>query len=272
MFLPCNITIAFNWRRNMFIANNYQTAVNNLPNLTNHEYMALQIWQLKHVFHNQIASIKNTRHEFVAFTERFATEFGTDSDLLGKTALCLAGMTKASYEEIHAQEENLITTHQFQDSMYLLKRNKEVVDYLIRKHPLINPTTNNCVGILINTRRFVPGLFRKILQSKFLPLPKFRIQVQNPELSEQQQHIAFCLLLGFHSRKEIATLLSTVTNSSYNETQIKNSLQALYNKFECHTPGQLLDLMTNGQISVELPAKILPEGNYPFDFDKLAPA
>ena len=253
----------------MFIANNYQTDVNNLPHLTDHEYMTLQIWHLKHTFHNQIASIKNTKHEFVAFTERFATEFGANSDLLGKTAENLPGMTNSSYSEIYAQEEKLITIQQFQDSMYLLKRNKEVVDYIIRKHSLVNPATNACVGILINTRRFVPGLFRKILQNKFLPAPKFRVMVQHPELSEQQQHIAFCLLLGFHSRKEIATLLSTVTNSNYNETQIKNSLQALYNKFECHTPGQLLDLMTNGQISLELPANILPEGNYPFDFDKL---
>ena len=169
---------------------------------------------------------------------------------------------------IYAQEEKLIKNHEFQDSIYLLRKGKDVIDYIMRKHPLINPATNTCVGILINTRRFVPGLFRRILLNKFMTIPKLQLNTSYPELSKQQQQIVFCLLLGFHSRKEIATLLSSISNSEYSETQIKNALQALYNKFECHTPGQLLDLITIGEIPVELPAGILPTGNYPFDLQK----
>lgn len=60
----------------MFIAKDYQNEVNVLPDLTDHEFMARQIWQLRHVYINEITSIKNTHHEFVAFTQKFAEEFG----------------------------------------------------------------------------------------------------------------------------------------------------------------------------------------------------
>ncbi len=141
-------------------------------------------------------------------------------------------------------------------------------DKIMKNGNKINPGKrydNNCVGILINTSRVMPGIFRKLMLNKFLPFNKMIPTIQNHELSEHQRQIAFCLLLGFHSRKEIAALLSNMTNTEYNETRIKNSLQALYNKFDCNTPGQLLNLISRGQISMELPAEILTTGNFPLD-------
>lgn len=253
----------------MFILNNYKDEITKLPKLTDSEYMTLQISELTNLFHNQIAAIKNNQHEFVAFTNQFAKEFNADNNLLGKAASHLPNMSHNNYTEIYKQEEIIINNHEFQDSMYLLKKDNKVINYVIRKTPLVNPTTNNCVGILINTRRFVPDLFRRVMLSKFVSLPKYKKTLATPEMSEQQQQVAFCLLLGFHSRKEIVTILSTLSKSEYNETMIKNSLQALYNKFECHTPGQLLDLISIGQIPVELPASIVLTGNYPFNVEAI---
>lgn len=248
----------------MFIATEYQNDVNSVPELTDHQFMARQIWQLRHIYTNELTSIKNTRHEFVAFTQKFAEEFGATTEMLGKTAETLTGMSQKDYTEIHAQEEIIYKTLAFQDSIYLLKRGKDIINYVLRKHPLINPSTNNCVGILINTSRVMPGIFRKLMLNKFLP-NRMTPTIQSNELSEHQRQIAFCLLLGFHSRKEIAALLSNMTNTEYSETRIKNSLQALYNKFDCNTPGQLLNLISQGQINVELPAEILDTGSFPIN-------
>ena len=249
----------------MFIAKDYQNEVNNFPDLSDHEFMVRQVWQLSHIYTNELTSIKNTRHEFVAFTQKFAKEFGANAESLGKTAEILTGMSHDDYAKIHEQEEIIFKSLKFQDSIYLLKRNKDIINYALRKHPLVNPATNNCVGILINTTRFTPGIFRKLMLNKFLPFNKVLPGIKSNELSEQQRQIAFCLLLGFHSRKEIAALLSNMTNTEYNETRIKNSLQALYNKFDCNTPGQLLNLISMGKINIELPAEILTTGNFPFD-------
>lgn len=249
----------------MFIAKDYQNEVNVLPDLTDHEFMVRQIWQLRHVYINEITSIKNTDHEFVAFTQKFAEEFGATAESLGKTAETLTGMSQDDYAEIHEQEEIICKTLEFQDSIYLLKKNKDIINYVLRKHPLVNPATNNCVGILINTSKVMPGIFRKLMLNKFLPFNKVLPTIKSNELSEHQRQIAFCLLFGFHSRKEIAALLSNMTNTEYNETRIKNSLQALYNKFDCNTPGQLVNLISMGQINLELPAEILTTGNFPLD-------
>jgi len=245
----------------MFIVNHYQKEIAQLPSLSDHEYMVMQIWLLKNTFHHEISSIKNTQHEFVAFTKRFAAEFGGSELTLGKTAVGLPGVSIQDYTAIHDQEQRIINNHEFQDSIYLFRKNKEVINYVMRKRPLINPATHNCVGIFINISRVNPGIFRKLLISKLLPTTKTNSTIINYELTEQQQQIFFCLLLGFQSRKEIAAILSNLTKSEYNETRIKNSLQALYNKFDCHTPGQLLDLISASPIQVELPA-VLPTGNY----------
>ena len=247
----------------MFIAANYKAEISKVPDLTGQQFMATQIWQLQHVFHNEMASIKNSEHKFVAFSQKFAAEFGADESILGETAALLPGMDQVNYAAIYKQEELIFATHEFQDSIYLLKKNHELINYVLRKHPLVNPTTKVCVGILINTSRVMPGMFRKLMVNKFVPFMRSSSSIINSTLSEQQRQIAFCLLLGFHSRKEIAALLSSMTQLEYSETRIKNSLQALYNKFDCNTTGQLLNLIATGHINVELPANLLFSGNFP---------
>ncbi len=249
----------------MYIAKNFQNEVNNFADLTDNEFLARQVWQLCHVYAHELAAIKNVEHEFIAFTQQFAEEFEVNADLLGKTALAMPEMNQADSSEIQRQEKVIFTSLAFQDSIYLLRKNKSIINYVSRKHPLVNPATNNCVGIFINSSRVMPGIFRKLLLNKFLPIKKMISPTISPALSEHQNQVAFCLLLGFHSRKEIAALLTDLTNTEYNETQIKNSLQALYNKFDCHTPGQILNLISLGQINIELPADILATGNFLLD-------
>ena len=48
---------------------------NKLYNLTDIEFMRMQVWQLKSIFNDEIVSIKNISHQFVAFTEKFAQIF-----------------------------------------------------------------------------------------------------------------------------------------------------------------------------------------------------
>lgn len=246
----------------MFIANDYQNDIGQFNNLSDHDFMALQISQLRNIFHNEIGAIKNTKHEFVAFTKKFAEEFGLTRSHLGRTAVDLPGMDEKTYAEIEKQEKGIIVGLEFQDSIYILNRNKKLVHYVLRKRPIVNPATNNCLGIVFNTSKIVPGVFRRLLASNFLPTQKPKSIIISTPLTEQQQQVAFCLLLGFHSRKEIANILSNITKSEYSENKIKNSLQALYNKFKCNSPGQLLDLMSNGEMQIELPP-VLPSGNYP---------
>ncbi len=53
----------------MYIFENYKKDLEHLPELTNEEFMAQQIWALQHTFKDELAAIKNNKCEFIAFTE-----------------------------------------------------------------------------------------------------------------------------------------------------------------------------------------------------------
>jgi hypothetical protein len=248
----------------MFIAEKYSTALNSLAVMSNEEFVVHQIWHLQHVFTNDIAAIKNTDCEFIAFTKAFAEEFEAGSDLLGKTAVSIYAEFEAHiYENINHQELEIIKTAKSEDYLYLHKKNDTIIVYAVRKRPLVNPSTGDCVGILINTIKLKPNAFRGVLDNQVLHNSKSKSVLIEIGLSKLQQQIMFCLLLGFSSRKEITNKLSSLTGLEYNETQVKNSLQALYHKFECNTPGQLVDMVTSGKIKLDIPADMLPTGAFP---------
>lgn len=248
----------------MHISDNYIDEIVNFEKLSNSQFMALQIWYLKHVFNHDIAAIKNKECEFVAFTRDFAEEFDVTEELLGKTSIAIpSDFENKVYDEIMQQEKQIIKDTKLQDSIYLHKSKDVVSIYAVRKRPLVNPHTGETLGLLINTAKFIPNSIRKVLDEHFLHLPQNTNNIPDKGLSKLQQQIVFCLLLGFASRKEIANALSNYTGNEFNEIQVKNALQALYLKFECNTPNQLIDLVVNGTIKLDIPADMLPAGVFP---------
>ena len=248
----------------MYISDDYKSNLEKLPILNNYDFMVSQIWHLKHLFHNDIAFIKDINHTLVAYTTPFWNEFISNKNSPSNKINEIFNLADDEYNNILLQEQQIINTGMHQDSIFLHKNVTGVSNYVLRKRPLINPANNNCLGIQINMTRFTPGVFRKYLSNIILGHTRKKIVLNDTQLTQQQQQIIFCLLLGFHSRKEIANLLSNITQTEHNEIKIKNSLQALYNKFECNTTTQLMDLIIDSEIKMEWPEN-LPTGQFPFN-------
>ena len=87
-------------------------------------------------------------------------------------------------------------------------------------------------------------------------------KVQNASLSEQQKQIVFCMMLGYHSRKDISKTLSELTGEHYSEVRIRNSLQKIYDKFECNSSARLINLICVNQLDVKVPVKTIDDGSY----------
>ena len=174
-------------------------------------------------------------------------------------------MNAANYLEIEQQEQHIIKSLQMQNSIYVLKKDGEVIFYIVRKRPLVNPSTGRCVGILINTGKAMPGVLRWLLVNKEFPSLPLSADTLNIKLSKTQRQISFCLLNGFRTRKEISSILSKITPKGCSEIKVKNTLQVLYNKFRCNTPSQLLDIVAISLTKGALPMGSFPTGNYPVD-------
>lgn len=228
----------------MLIFNKYKP----LPQTTqsNEEYLASQIWQLKHVFFNEMSAIKNSTLKYLAFSKPFAEAFKLDDSILDKSRPILSSID----QEIAQQEQQIIISQLRNDSIY--QTEKPNIDmYLMRKRPLINPSTGDCVGISILAAKLDIAKERRVMLRHF-----FGKQVSagstlpDAEFTQQQQQIITCILLGFQQRKDIAKILENITDNTYDEIRIKNQLHTLYQKYNCNSLNELVDIIVSNHKNV----------------------
>ncbi|MBX9866482.1 MAG: hypothetical protein K2Y14_06165 [Burkholderiales bacterium] len=241
----------------MLIFNKYKP----LPQATqsNEEYLGTQIWQLKHVFFNEMSAIKNSTLKYLAFSKPFAEAFKLDDSILDKSRPILSSID----QEIEQQEQHIIINQLRNDSIY--QSEKPNIDmYLMRKRPLTNPSTGDCVGILILAAKLDIGKERRVILRHFLgkqvPIGS---TLPTSEFTQKQQQILTCILLGFQQRKDIAKILENMTNDNYNEIFIKNQLQTLYQKYNCTSLNELVDAVVSNYKNIgQFPGANLNEEVY----------
>lgn len=230
--------------------------------MDNDQFLQFEIRNLAHLFTGEMIAIKNADLEYAAMSQSFADEFDLGEHVLGQ---CLGGKGEKSQQDILEQERKILAGIQHQDSTYFYEKNRKIKCCAVRKRQLINPFNSQVVGIFIIAIQFTPGFWRKYYIRQLAPTITRKNIEASVKLTEQQQQIVFGLLLGFHSRREIAGLLNRLMASDFDEVKIKNSLNTLYQKFECNSTSQLLTLISHDQIRQEIPAQLITLGNYPFE-------
>ncbi len=248
----------------MYIWDQYQDNVRLPHNLSDEEFLALYILQLKHLFRYEISAIKNLDLEYIAMSDAYIREFELANSLVVQDDLITVTNSILLSPEIFEQERAIIENQELQDSFFIFKKSnsKSLSNYVVRKRSIINPSTNNPLGIAIVMARCAAGFMRKEYIKQIFGLSRNRFKFDSYKLTDAEQQIAFCLYLGYHSRKEIAGILSSISDSTFNETRIKNIFKALYEKFECNTPGQIIQLLTKFEVDINIPP-FIGEGSYP---------
>lgn len=231
--------------------------------MTDRQFMQFVINNCNQIFNGEMIAVKNLSLEYIAISEEYAVEFDLNNSHLGRKIV--SAINDEKEQIILQQEQEILEKHSKQDSIFFYQKNGKTNYCGIRKRQLVNPFTNNIVGLLIVAGKFRPGLLRKYYLKLFVPPKKILEINKEQKLTNNEQQIIFALLLGFHSRKEIASMLSNITNEEINEIKVKNRLNALYQKFNCSNISQLLTLISNDQISLEFPSDIFASGNYPIE-------
>lgn len=226
--------------------------------MTNEEFLRFQISQFQQLFHGELVAIKNIDLKYIAFSNSFAAEFNLNESHLGTYGGDDIDETAKSM--IFNQEQQIINSLGYQDSSYFYKKDNSFKMCGMRKRQLTNPFTGDPVGLAIVASKFDPGFMRKVFMRKLFPRPVKLEPSFNVNLTNHQQQIAFCLLIGFHSRKEIAQILHAEVNPDISENKIKHSLRMLYHKFECNSTSQVLNLIAHNIIDPSLPMDLLPNG------------
>ncbi len=223
---------------NMLIFDKYKSSNSTIQ--SNEEFLITQVWNLKHIFFNEISAIKNIKLEYLAFSEPFAEAFQFNQTMLDK----LHPTSNKVDKEVAQQEQKIMLSKVQHDSIYQFKQQKNIDTYIIRKRPLVNPASNECVGVLILAAKADITFRRRLMLKHFIGgdvSPSSMLP--QADLTKQQQEIITCLLLGFQQRKEIAAILESINGIRYNERGIKQRLEELYQKFNCTSLHELMDLV-----------------------------
>ena len=246
----------------MYILKDYLEKPEVTETLNDENFFCRYLWLMNHSFTDEMLLLKNSKCEFIAFTEKMANEFNLSTQLLGKTFDAADDVAQKVKEEIFKQEQSLLKNQTPQNSFYFYRKENQINNYFVRKRPLINPATKNSVGIMVVTTKVRPNMQRRFIMKEFLGFSEPVLISSKPDLGTLHQQILFCLLLGINNRKEIANTLSKITGKEISENQIKNALQALYKEFDCSSYSQLVTLTLNGQIPFQIPDQTIPPGNY----------
>lgn len=241
----------------MLIHEDYDLPQNN-DFLSDEEYLLNQLWLLKHIFYNEIAAVVNTRLEYLGISNQFSEIFNCGSEILGRKFSIYNNSDLAL--KIEESECKIIQEKVFHESVYQIKQGNEIRLYYIRKRPIINPGTNNCVGIFISAALLNLAQHSNIIHRVMSGRQDKVDVVFKEELSEEQHQIIACLLMGFHQRKEIAYILQNLTSKEYSDRQIKYFLTKLYQKYNCSSITELIELIINSsENDLRLPALNIPE-------------
>lgn len=249
----------------MLIHLNYLKHLDLYNDLSDEQFLAFHIWQILHCRPYEMSLIKNTACEFIAFTTKMQTEFNLPDEILGKTFQEMNLVSDKISQDINIQELELIKNKTQQNSFYFYKNKEGITNsYLVKKQPLINPNTNNVVGILINTEAVRPNLMRHFLLKQHNSITH-HAPIVHKDFTYIQKQIILCLIIGINGRKEISQVLSKLLNEEITEIKVKNTLQQLYKDFHCSDSQQLVNIVLTNRTYLELLEYPIMPGNYLLD-------
>lgn len=138
---------------------------------------------------------------------------------------------------------------------------------IIRKRPIINPDTNNFVGILGLVKPYtMPNILATIYKINGINFGLVNKTAKNPlryELNEKQNMVLF-LYVNKYSNAEISEIL-TILGHKMSKTRVNDHLESLKFIFHVKTKEQLIEKAIALDYHLLIPRKFLKIGSYEID-------
>jgi DNA-binding CsgD family transcriptional regulator len=140
---------------------------------------------------------------------------------------------------------------------------------LVRKRPIINPSTNNFVGIVGAIKPFSMPNFLSLIYK----MHGIDFGLNNKEQSKrlkfkltERQHMVLFLYLNKYSNTEISFIISLITNKM-SVSRVNDHLENLKYLFQVNSKEQLIEKAISLQYHLLVPRKFLKVGSYPLPDD-----
>ena len=163
---------------------------------------------------NEVVFIKDANNVFkyVSDTYKKAMEqFGSADNFIGMSTDKIQHEVLLRHQEAGMEKDELVKSQRKAQAFIAVDIFKRIG--LIDKRPIINPTTNNCVGILNQARPFaIPNILSMIYQMHNIksPISNKSLKLNLKHELTPKQHMVLFLSLNRYSYTEVATILTAI--------------------------------------------------------------
>ena len=241
-------------------------------NMSDEDFFEFYCASANVVYHNgdrQVVFIKNSEFKFCYVTQAY------HEGLHPKGAVSLNILDKKNEtmhiqvaEELlakaHKQDERIKATLKPQNYLYV-----DIYDRIlkIRKRPIINPATNNFVGILGEVTPFMlPNVLNLICKMHGLNLEAINLGPEMPieyELTEKQHMVLFLYVYKYTSGE--ISLIMTMLGLQISLGRVKDHLENLKYIFSIKTKEQLIAKALKLRYHLFVPRQFLKAGSFELD-------
>ncbi|AUR52959.1 helix-turn-helix transcriptional regulator [Aquella oligotrophica] len=206
--------------------------------------------------------IKDKNYAFRYISPGYISDFDPESSVLTETQEKLQTEEERTQARIILQQDELIRKNLETHKFIYVDSYKHII--LIHKSPIINPSTNNFVGILGSAQSFmlpnVLDIIYKINGVNFGLINKEQSKPLKYELTPRQHMILF-FYLNKYSYSEVSIIMSTL-GYKISAGRVNNHLENLKYIFAVKTKEQLIEKAISLKYHLFIPRQLLKVGSY----------
>lgn len=208
---------------------------------------------------NEMVFIKDNNHEVVYMSLGYRNAFPTET------------LDPSLREDPQAYEKELAVAKTQDEKIKQTRQSKTYIyidDYQhishVYKRPIINPNTNNFVGILGIVQHFLlPNILKLICKINDIKLDTPVLESLKYELTERQSMVLF-LYVNKYSNTEIADIMSII-GYKISKSRVNDHLENLKYIFQVKTKEELIEKAVLMNYHLLIPRQFLKSGSYELD-------
>jgi len=218
---------------------------------------------------HKIQAIKSLESKYITATAQFMELIGIQSiesiiDVADENLQCSMSNFAINYKN---QDRRVVKSRKMLTTLEIQEFAINTGLYIFCRKPIINPNTNNVLGICITAKPFIVNNLLEVVFNIYRPQQpqsKFLTQYICPRitLGKKQLDVLFCLYIGIKEYKAIANLISLVTGENYTEHLVRAAIKPLYLKFQVNSCDQLIEEVIKHKLYRYFPSTFIKLGSY----------
>lgn len=216
-------------------------------------------------YNNQMIGLKDLNNSFLIVSEQYAQLMGIQRSELTKVCKRTKNSTisldlDARDIIIHKKYEYVIKNKRSVKYIDIHNRDGSTYAFVFTKSPLINPSTDNVVGVVHKLDKFsapyIQHIFTQVNTNNSLNLDDI-------ELSDREKIILFFMSLGITNYKQIADIMTTLReNEEITHDNVKYSVKKLLKVTDTCFYNDMLNLLASNGYVFDIPESFLTKGKF----------